>query len=245
VDPQALSQLIAASLIIAVGSMLQASVGYGIGPLSTPLLAIVNPDYVPGPILLAVLLVSILIAVRDFQAVDLQGLKWALPTRVIGTLVGGIFLSQIPRVYFSSIFGILVLIAAGLSVLGSKIKPTSVNLRLAGFLSGFMGTTASLGTPAMALVYQNMPGRQIRSTIASFFVIATTLSLFTLAFVGYLGEKEIVLGLQLFPGVGVGFWLSARFATQLDQGYTRPIIIGLSALAGMTILYQQVLADKF
>jgi hypothetical protein len=57
--------------------MFQGSVGYGIGPLSTPLLAIVNPDFVPGPILLAVLFLSTLIAVRDYQAVDRQGLKWA------------------------------------------------------------------------------------------------------------------------------------------------------------------------
>ncbi len=239
-DLQTLSQLAAASLIIALGSMLQGSVGYGIGPLSTPLLAIVNPDFVPGPILLAVLLLSILIAARDFQAVDLQGLKWALPTRILGTLVGGLFLSLIPRAYFSSVFAFLVLIAVALSLLGSKIKPTSVNLRFAGFLSGFMGTTASLGAPAMALVYQNMPGKQIRSTIAGFFVIATTLSLLTLALVGYLGKKEIVLGLQLFPGVGVGFLLSTRVAAWLDRGYTRPIIIGLSALAGFTILYQQL-----
>lgn len=239
-DIHFLLEVAAASLIIALGSMLQGSVGYGIGPFSTPLLAIVNPAYVPGPILLAVLFLSILIAVRDFQAVDIQGLKWALPTRILGTLVGGLFLSLIPRAYFSSVFGGLVLVAAGLSIFGSAVKPTSLNLRFAGFLSGFMGTTASLGAPAMALVYQNMPGKQIRSTIASFFVIATTISIITLGFVGYFGQREFSLGLQLFPGTAVGFILSARVAPLIDRGYTRPLIIALSALAGLTILYKQL-----
>jgi uncharacterized membrane protein YfcA len=239
VDSQILFEIGIATLIIALGSMLQGSVGYGIGPFSTPLLAIVNPDYVPGPILLAVLFLSILIAARDFQAVDIQGLKWALPTRILGTLVGGLFLSLIPRAYFSSFFGGLVLVAAGLSFFGSAIKPTALNLRFAGFLSGFMGTTASLGAPAMALVYQNMPGKQIRSTIAGFFVIATSISIITLTVIGYFGQMELFSGLLLFPGTAAEFILSARVAPLIDRGYTRPIIITLSALAGLTILYIQ------
>lgn len=229
------------TFVILVGAAVQGAVGYGIGPLSTPLLVLIHPGFVPGPILFSVIFLSILVARRDRSAVDFQGLKKALPTRILGTLLGGAVLTIVPKEQFETLFAGLVLLAVVLSVAGTKLRPTAWTLSIGGLLSGFMGTTASIGGPAMTLVYQHLPGKLVRSTMAAFFIVATTISIGTLYFVGYFGVQELVLGVALLPGIFAGYALSRHVAAVLDRGYTRTVILGLSAVAGLVVLLRALI----
>jgi len=79
---------------------------------------------------------------------------------------------------------------------------------IAGFVSGVGSTFASIGGPPVALINQDLPGPRLRATLATYFTILSTITLFTLIPAGKLGPAELQLSLILLPGVVLGFLLS-------------------------------------
>ncbi len=59
--PLNLYEIFFAILIVVIGSILQGSIGFGLGPFSVPLLLLIDPVFVPGPLLLSALVLTILI----------------------------------------------------------------------------------------------------------------------------------------------------------------------------------------
>ena len=72
-------------IIVVVGSVLQGAVGFGLGLLGAPLLVMLNPSLVPGPLLAGSLFLSILWRFANTDRSTLRGVGWALVGRVPGT----------------------------------------------------------------------------------------------------------------------------------------------------------------
>ncbi len=225
-------------LVVVVGSVLQGAVGFGLGLLGAPLLVVVNPSLVPGPLLAGSLFLSVLVALREHRSIDLRGVGWALAGRVPGTLLGAAVLAAIPRRETSLLVGAMVLVAVGLVGMGTRVARSRPALFGAGTLSGFMATTSSIGGPAIALLYQDSEGGRVRGTLSSFFLVGLVISLAGLSLVGRFGPSEILSSVAIFPAVLVGFLLSARIAAVLDRGHTRKVILGASALAGFAVVIE-------
>lgn len=234
-----LSSMIA-FVIVTVGATFQGTIGFGLGPLAVPLLVLINPDFVPGPLLFSALLLTILMSYREYHAIDVKGLKWAVVGRIVGTIIGAALLIIIPRNSLSIMFGIMVLLAVGISMAGVILPITPRNLFGAGTFSGFMGTTAAIGGPPVALLYQNQKGPRLRGTLSAIFVIGTVISLASLAIIGRFGLKEILMGLVLFPGIILGFYLSNRTAEIFDRGFIRPAVLIASAVAGIIVIISSI-----
>jgi uncharacterized membrane protein YfcA len=231
-----------AEAVVVVGSVLQGAVGFGLGLLGAPILVILDPSLVPGPLLAAALVLSVLVAYRDHRAVDFRGVGWALVGRVPGTLLGAAVIAAIPRRETSLLVGATVLVAVGLVATGTRVARTRSALFGAGTLSGFMATTSSIGGPPIALLYQDSQGGRVRGTLSGFFLVGLLISLGALALVGRFGRAEIVSSLLLLPAVVIGFLLSARIAEVLDRGHTRKAILTASALAGLAVLIEAVVS---
>src|SRR5271168_4249477 len=76
--------------VMAIGSALQASVGIGLALLVVPLLALVDQSFIPGPMLLAGVMLASLTAYRERTAIDVAALRSSLTrhrhnTRRVGT----------------------------------------------------------------------------------------------------------------------------------------------------------------
>jgi hypothetical protein len=228
--------------VVLVGSVLQGAIGFGLGLLGAPLLVILDPTLVPGPLLAAALFLSILIAIREHQTIDLRGVSWALVGRVPGTFAGAAVLAAIPRRETALLVGVMVLVAVGLVGAGARVARTGPALFGAGTLSGFMATTSSIGGPPIALLYQDSQGGRIRGTLSGFFLVGLVISLGALSFVGRFGRPEALATLYLLPAVGAGFLLSTRVAAILDRGHTRKAILWSSGLAGLAVVVQGILS---
>jgi hypothetical protein len=63
-------ELILGTFIMAMGSALQASIGFGIALFVGPLLALVDPGFIPGPMILALLFLAGIMAARRQGAID-------------------------------------------------------------------------------------------------------------------------------------------------------------------------------
>jgi uncharacterized membrane protein YfcA len=217
------------------------SIGFGLGLIGAPLLALIDARLVPGPLLSAAAVLTLLLTRRDWHGISFPDLRWSLSGYVVGILVAAAVVIALPPDRLSLTFGAVVILAVVLTASGLHLAPGPKVLVGAGVLSGFMGTTASIGGPAIALVYQRASGPRIRGTLSAYFVIGILLSISGLTLIGRFGRIELVLALSLIPGVLVGFALSHRTARLLDRGYMRVGVLVVSAAAGTVVILKHLL----
>ena len=233
--------LILAFFISSCGALLQGSVGFGLGLLSVPLLVLIDPVYVPGPVLLAAFFLNLFIFLRERYAIRIKSLHWAVAGRIVGAFIGAMLLIVIPQKSVSVLFGVMVLLAIGISLTGFNLAMTAKNIFGAGIASGIMGTTSSIGGPPMAFIYQRQKGPTIRGTLSGIFIFGTIISLAALTAIGRFGLAEIEAAAVLMPGVVLGFFLSKRSTQILDRGFTRPAVLITSAVSGIVVILRNLL----
>jgi uncharacterized membrane protein YfcA len=230
------AQLGAACLVVVASALLQGSVGFGFSILAAPLLILINPMLVPGPLLVPSLVQILMIAIRDRRSVDLSGVKWALAGMVPGTFAGALILATLPAGQLKLIFGGLVLTAVAMSLLGLPLSPNVPTLSGAGFLSGIMSSVSTISGPPVALVYQHASGTNLRGTLAVYFLGVTTFSIIALSGVGHFSWQHFFWALPLVPAAIFGVWASGFTIHILDRGYIRPAILALSAIAAVIVI---------
>jgi uncharacterized protein len=96
--------MIMANVIIAIASALQASVGIGLALLAVPLLALVDPRLVPGPLLLAGSVLAFASAYREWHAVDVKSFGLSLLGLAIGTVCGAVALRALRTAPLDKVF---------------------------------------------------------------------------------------------------------------------------------------------
>lgn len=235
---------IAIALVLStIGATIQANVGIGFAVLAAPILLVVNSAFVPGPIVLAAMLLVILMALREWRDVIASDLKLAVAGRLIGTLPGAYAISALPKSAYELLFAILVMLGAVLSALGWHVRPTPRNVTIASMISGFMSVVSSVGGPPMALVYQNEEGPRIRSTISAIFMIGGLISLAGLWWAGRFHMVELLLGLLLMPGVVIGFTISRYTTAWFDRERIKPAVLVISAMSALVVMFRALAAQ--
>jgi uncharacterized membrane protein YfcA len=234
------AEAVAVFALVAIGSCIQASVGFGLGLIAAPLLYLIYPPLVPGPLMASSVALTLLIALRERESIDFAGLGFAFVGRIVGTLVAALVWITLPSENFDFLFAGLVLLGVALSLSSLRIEPNPATASAAGALSGFMGTLSSIGGPPMALLYQRASGPRIRGTLSGHFVIGALVSLTALAAVGQYGRTEIILSIWLVPAILAGFAVSPWTRKSVDRAGARPFVLGLSILAALGILYRAV-----
>jgi uncharacterized membrane protein YfcA len=232
--------MILASIVIAIGSLVQGGVGFGSLLIAAPLLVLIDPALVPGPVLVAGLALALLMARRDRIGLDMAPVGWAFAGRIPGSYVGALLLAALPPGAFDLLVGTTVLLGVAVSATRLRIVPTPRTLFGAGFVAGITGTTTSIGGPPVALVYQHESGDRLRGTLAGFFVMGSLLSMLTLALVGRFTLDDALVGLWLVPGTVLGYALSGPLARFLDRGHTRAAVLGVSAAAGLVLIARRL-----
>ena len=233
------AEIVFVACVVLVGAILQGSVGFGMGLLASPILILIDPRFVPGPILLSTMLLTTLLTLRERHAIDFHGIQWAMVGRVGGTVAAGLVLAVVSNDWMELLLGVVVLFGVVISFSGLRFRPNRPVLVTAGVLSGLLGTIASIGGPPMALVYQNAEGARLRGTMSGFFLLGTIVSLATLSAIGRFGFHEMGLALLMLPSVLVGFVCSRWTSRYIDQGYTRPAVLVVAAFAGTIVVFRQ------
>ena len=205
--------------------------------LAVPVLAVLDPVFVPGPAVAAGLVLSVLIVGREPAPVD-RRLGWAVAGLVPGTFLAVLLLAVVPASDLALPTGVLVLVAVALSALRLDLAPDRVPLALAGVASGFLATAASIGGPPLALVYAKAHGPRLRTNLSAFFVVAAVVALVGLIASGHFGLSAWRASAVLVPGVVLGFLASGPLRPVVDRGRTRPAVLSLSAVAGVVAIVQ-------
>jgi len=225
IDP---SLLIVALIAIAAGSALQSMSGFGLAVIASPILVIINPNFLPAPILALGCILSLLNCIRYRQQLHFSNIKLALLARIPGSILGIVLLAILPPVFFAVGFSLLIIFSVLLTYRRLDIHHSKRNLVVAGFFSGLMGTTTSVGGPPIALVYQNSNICTLRAELGLFFLIGTLVSLAMLFASGNINDAHVQLTLPLVPAIFVGFGISFYLDKYLGQRYLKPLIAAIS-----------------
>jgi uncharacterized membrane protein YfcA len=228
------------ALAIFFASAMQASIGFGMGMLAAPIVAIVDPGLVPGTLIMLAVVVSVLVLVRDRTALDLSGAGWALAGRLPGSVVGALLLVLLPERGLAILLALVVLGGVALTSFGWVPLPHRRNLVVAGAASGVLGT--SIGGPPMALVWQGNSGAELRSTMSCFFLVGSIISIAVLTVAGAVNSHTATLFAFLAPATVLGFLLSRVINRVLDRRRLRITAIAVSAVGAIVLVVQQVLA---
>ncbi|MGB1401288.1 MAG: sulfite exporter TauE/SafE family protein, partial [Pseudohongiellaceae bacterium] len=111
-------------------------------------------------------------------------------------------------------------------------RPTAPAMFSAGFLSGFMGTSSSIGGPPMALVLQHEENDFIRANLAAFFIVSCLMSLAMLSTVDRFAWPHIQISLPLIPATLLGYWVAMKTLRLISHQRLRTASLILCGIAG-------------
>ncbi|XAW87792.1 sulfite exporter TauE/SafE family protein [Vibrio sp. CDRSL-10 TSBA] len=230
------STVLLAMFLIFVGSFVQTAIGFGLAIVAAPLLIMVSPDYVPAPICLVALFISLLSAVKHRSNISIGGLKMALIGRIPGSIAGGLLLVWVSTEVLTLWLGLLVLFAVAVSLLPFRIEPTPTRMGIAGFFSGFFGTSSAIGGPPMALLLQHQEANQLRGNLSAFFVFSSIISLLVQIPTGFLTVYHLLITIPLIPSAWLGYALARKTTQTLPKEKIRSGALVLCLLSGLTAL---------
>src|SRR5882757_3650735 len=230
------SSIAFAVAIMAMGSALQASAGVGLALFVVPLLALVDRSFIPGPMLLAGLLITLLTAYRERTAFDVAALRSSLIGLAVGTIVGALTLKFVSGSHLDKTFGGLVLLAVLIGLSGYEFNATPRSLMFAGGASGIIGAMVGIHGPAISLYFQNAEPRVVRAMLGAFFSVAYLGAVAALAVFGLFGMAELLRAATLLPGVVIGVAAAPLLARHIDGKRLRLIILAIAAVSGLTLL---------
>jgi uncharacterized membrane protein YfcA len=226
-------ELIAALVLITLGGVVQGSAGFGFSFTTVPALLLIHPAALPATALLLALPMVAVLAYRERHAVDFTGFGSISVGRVFGTVAGVWLLKTIPAGSLSATVGAMLLLAVVASVLRPRVKVNRAGEVVAGIASGILGTAAAVGSPPLALAYQDRPAAVLRATLALSFLVGSILSLLGLLLAQEVDWGHLLLALKLLPGIALGVWLSGYAIRYLDERWLWPAILSFAAAAAL------------
>lgn len=228
-------------LAVLLGSTVQAVVGLGVGLVAAPVITLLEPGLMPGVLICLAFVLSIVTLVEERRDIDWFGLNRSLPPRVLGTGVGVWVVSTFTADQLGVFIGTMVLLAVLLTWHAVEVPVNRGTLSAAGFISGVTGTATSIGGPPFALLYQHRPPRQIRTTMAVYFVIGAAISLVGLSVSGDLTRHQVAVGALLLPAVVVGAVVGSPLRRLLPAHRVRGAVLLVSGASALVLVIRSLL----
>lgn len=230
-----------ASFLVMIGAVVQTAFGFGMAVVAAPLLIMIEPRLVPGPMVVAALVQCVLMMLQNRRELDVRGLSSAFVGRIPGSIAGVYLLTLFSTQMLSIAVGGIVLLAVALSLSKWTVRPTPKTMFWASMASGICGSATSIGGPPMALLMQHEQATRIRANLAGYFIYGCCISLIALVAVGRFGAEEFKMSLMLIPGSLLGFYLCRWIPLYRIESQMRPAILGICTLCGLFSITRGIL----
>lgn len=224
------------------GAYVQGCVGYGLGLVAVPVLAMIDPLLVPGPLIATSIGLNIMITRADHREIHMGELWRAIVAAIPGACAAAAILYLAQADTIAVVIGAITLFAVALSVSGWHAPPTYRNVTIAGFLSGLMGTASSIGGPPMAIVYSRETAAKLRGTLAAFFIATSLVAIVPLTLAQQMTKAHWYCVLALLPGVAVGFLLSRMTAKHVPDKAMRPLVLIVATVGAVALIAKVLLS---
>ncbi|MDP5253058.1 MULTISPECIES: sulfite exporter TauE/SafE family protein [unclassified Vibrio] len=231
-------------LVIFIGAYVQTAIGFGLAIIAAPVLIILDPQWVPLPIIISAFTVALLGAVRHRRSIKIGQLKMALLGRVPGSLLGAGLLVWVSSSVLSMWVGVLVLVAVLVSLMPIRYEPTPRRMAVAGFFSGLFGTSSAIGGPPMALLLQHQEAHSLRANLSAFFIASSLISIAVLVVLGHVTWSHIYMSVPLIPATMAGFFLAIKTTEHLPKQTVRYSALLLCSVSGSVAIYESLFVMK-
>lgn len=238
IDPQTLAL---ASLIVFLGALTQSLIGFGLAVVASPLLYIVDPQLVPGPVIAMGFTISLLTLFRERGHLEFNGLQYALLGRVPGGFIGASLLLFAPQPILGLSIAAIVAVAVILSLYKFSLPVNKKTLFGAGVVSGIFGNIAAIGGPPMAILLSGKDASQFRAALSAFFIFSSTIAMVILAITGLLELKHLWLSLMLLPSVLLGYLVAGRLVGSVDKDKTKMATLVLCSISALVLTVKSVI----
>ena len=238
IDPQTLAL---ASLIVFLGALTQSLIGFGLAVVASPLLYIVDPQLVPGPVIAMGFTISLLTLFRERGHLEFNGLQYALLGRVPGGFIGASLLLFAPQPILGLSIAAIVAVAVILSLYKFSLPVNKKTLFGAGVVSGIFGNIAAIGGPPMAILLSGKDASQFRAALSAFFIFSSTIAMVILAITGLLELKHLWLSLMLLPSVLLGYLVAGRLVGRVDKDKTKMETLVLCSISALVLTVKSVI----
>ncbi|MDF1490196.1 sulfite exporter TauE/SafE family protein [Tessaracoccus caeni] len=229
--------LVALAIVLGfAGGFVQGVIGFGMGVLAVPILALVDPSLVPVATLLAGAGLPVMTLLQERQHLDKKALGWVLLGQTPTTALGVWLVAVLPLNGLKAVIAALVLMMVFLSVVRIRVPLTPVTLTGAGAISGVSGTAAGIGGPPIAIVMADMTPAAVRATLAATFLVGTAVSLGGLAMGGVVQGYALVIGVLMMPATLLGMAASRRARNHLTPKGFRIGMLTLSTVSASILL---------
>lgn len=230
--------LVLALAVIFAGSMVQASIGIGLNLFSVGLLAMIDPVFAPGPVLVHSFLLSVIASVSLRRDIEVRALALSIGGVALGTAFAAVLLAWLPREGMPQILGGLIVLAVLMTAAGLRIVVTPASIVAATAAAGVMGTIAGAHGAPVALLYQRETPQRVRAALLPFFTIANPLAIAALAWAGMFGWREFWASLLLVPALVAGFLAAPLLARTLPPAMIRASLLAISGASGLALLFK-------
>lgn len=227
--------------IMWIAATLQSTVGFGFALLSVPLLDLLNPVFAPVPQLVAVLPLTIGIALREWPAVEVRSTLWIFAGRIPGAFVGVLLLEVLAEPSLDILMALMVLVGLAAVVSSGAFRRNPLTETIAGLASGTMAMVSAIGGPPLAILYRNDKGPTVRANLALVFAIGVCITLTVRTAAGEVTVTEALLGLAFIPAVFLGLYASRGLLTRVEGPVLRNAIVVVAGAAALMLLVRGVL----
>ncbi|WP_317931187.1 sulfite exporter TauE/SafE family protein [Halioxenophilus sp. WMMB6] len=227
-----MTEILLLNAVIFLGAFVQGLIGFGLGVVCAPLIFLVEPGYLPAPLILLSTLLTSVILVANRADLSFRLVRWPIVGQAFGVVSAALIMAVINEAMFGLVFALLLLLAVVLTVLRLRLPINVLTGSVCGYIAGLSGTVVAVGGPPVALLFHSLSPRQTLANLSTFFLVGCLMSLAALFLIGRLTWQEVLLAVQLLPGLVAGFYAS-HFAGFLRQ----PKIV-----KGATVLFSGLMA---
>ena len=233
-------ELVAANLVVFLAAVLQAATGVGFAMVAVPLLALISLAWVPAPMLICNIALSVFIMHRGRHEVERTEAPPLVAGLALGTFAGAGILALFGDEGLGAMIGTIILAAVLASLFTPQLAITHLRLLAAAFVGGATGAIAAMHGPPLIILYQRERPEKVRATMAGVFVFGCLLAIASLWLAGLFGLEQVWRGAVLLPGVAFGFFAGRALGGRMSPGTVRYAMLALSGAAGLVLLLRSL-----
>lgn len=228
--------------VVALGALVQGTVGFGVAVVAAPVTVILAPSLMPAAVLMAGFTLAAVQVSAGRSQIDWRMFGWSMSARMLATPLGVAVVAWWSARVIAVAVGVLLLVTVALSVWTFDIGNTPRSAVIAGLISGVAGTAASIGGPFLAMVLRNEPPERARGTLGATFVLGSLTSLAGLAFAGELHSEQLIAGAVWAPFVILGYVAAAPLRARIDADRFRRWVLLFCVVAAVGVLARAAVA---
>lgn len=229
------------SLVMLIGSTLQATAGIGQTMVAGPVIASIDAAFIPGPAMLLAVPSNLRNAFGDRDSVDRAALRRSLLAAPIGLALGLVLAGSLSDRAIAIAVSLFVLAAVALQFLGQRPATRPRTDYAAGAATAFSTVSAGLPGPTYAVFYGHRDASMVRATVSRFNIAVMVVMISTMTILSRFGLHELWLTVVFVPAALLGLPIARFLRPRINGPQFRVFILTLASISASIILAKELL----